>query len=322
MADVAGPSFEDRLGEVVRRTMGKVGPEVAAQLRALVEPRALKIMGVVLAGWVVGHALAYGEVIDFIVGVVGLVALGTAVFSGMDELYDFARDTYRATTDADLDAAADHLAKAIAILGIQAVLAVIFRQRPVTKGRPPGEPAPFSGGRRYSPVTRTDPALSAGRAYTSWYGDIVVSTQSSGDTLAMFMFHERVHQFLTPKLYFLRDIRVEMRVGSYTGSSLWRWLEEMLAYTVGYGRVRNWSTMFKSVSFPTRYGYVYWIRRGSDPNMAVWEGRGIVPEGAGLIATGLMIGVQMELWFKPGPRSLRKPEGTQDRAPVPAGDGR
>ena len=75
MADVAGMSFEDRLGEVVQRTMVKVGPEVAAQLKAMIEPRALKIMAVVLAGWVVGHALAYGEAIDFIIGVVGLSAM-------------------------------------------------------------------------------------------------------------------------------------------------------------------------------------------------------------------------------------------------------
>ena len=102
-------------------------------------------------------------------------------------------------------------------------------------------------------------------------------------------------------------------------STLWRWLEEILAYTVGYGRVREWSTIFKSVSFPTRYGYVYWIMAGSDLDFAVRQGRGIVPEGAGLLASGLMIGVQMQLWFKPRARAPRKPGGVQDRQPIQPG---
>ena len=38
-------------------------------------------------------------------------------------------------------------------------------------------------------------------------------------------------------------------MGSYTESSLFRWLEEWLAYSVGYGRVRNWSAMFGSIGF-------------------------------------------------------------------------
>ena len=161
-----------------------------------------------------------------------------------------------------------------------------------------------------------DAALSGSRAYTSWYGDIVVSSQSTGDTLQKFLFHERVHQMLTPKLYLLRDVRVEMGVGSYTGSSLWRWLEEMLAYTVGYGRMGDWAKMFESISFPTRYGYVYWMKAGSNPKMAVWGGRGIVPEGAGLLATALMIGQRMELWYAPAGQAPRKPDGVHDRQPV------
>lgn len=310
-------SFEERLLEVLQKTKGKVKPEVVQQLERLVEPEALTIIAGVLAAWVIGHAFAYGEVVDFIIGVAGLIAIGTAIFTGLDEFWAFARDTYWGKTNADFERAASHLATAIGILGIQTILGIIFRQRPVTKARSPGEAAPFSGGKRYAPVTRTDPDLVAGKAFTSWYGDIVVSSKDTGVELAISIFHERVHQLLTPKLYLLRDFRIEMRVGTYTGSSLWRWFEEILAYTVGYGRVRDWWTMFESISFPTRSGYVYWLKRGASSDWAGWGGRGIVPEGAGLIAAGLMIGVDMELRFQPGARAPRKPDSVRDREPVP-----
>jgi hypothetical protein len=47
------------------------------------------------------------------------------IFTGLDELYEFAEDTYFAKDDAGLTAAAEHLAKAIAILGIKTGLAVL-----------------------------------------------------------------------------------------------------------------------------------------------------------------------------------------------------
>lgn len=61
---------------------------------------------------------------------VGGFLIGLAIFSGVDHRYEFASSTYKPTTEQDLNAAADHLAKATAILGITAVLAVLFRGRP------------------------------------------------------------------------------------------------------------------------------------------------------------------------------------------------
>lgn len=318
MADVAA-SFDQRLGQVIERTATKVGPEVASQLRALVEPQALGIMAAVLVAWVVGHAFAYGEVIDVIIGVVGLIAIGTAIFSGLDEVYEFGRGTYHAGSEADLDVAAEHLAKAIGILGIQAVLAVLFRGRPVTRRTSVGPPPPRTPGLRFRPgPILTDAILAKGSAYCSWWGEINLNAISTGTERAMLIFHERVHQFLTPKLYLLRNVRVEMRVGSYTGSSLYRFLEEWLAYAVGHGRVGQWSEMFHSIIFPVQRGYVYWVKAGSNPNLAIWSGKGIVPEGSTLITTGTMIGVQMQLWFKAGAAALQPPSGHDSHMIVPA----
>lgn len=317
MTGVAAQSFEQRLGEVLTRTAGKVGPEVAQQLRELVQPRSLAIMAGVLVAWVVSHGFAVGELFDIVVGVLGVIAIGTAVFSGLDELFEFARGTYYARTETDLESASRHLAKAIGILGIQVVLAVLFRRRPVTKRVSPGEAPTPTPGRRYSPSTRVDPALPVGSAYCSWWGDIYLNSISTGTEQAMLLFHERVHQILTPKLYLLRNVRVEMRVGGYTGSSLYRFLEEWLAYAVGHGRVKEWQAMFASIAFPVQRGYVYWVREGSNPALAVWGGRGIIPEGAGLIATGLVLGERMQLWFRPGPPPLAHPTGSDRGKPVP-----
>jgi hypothetical protein len=50
----------------------------------------------------------------------------------VDELLSFATLAINAQTEGDLDQAASHLANAVAILGIQAVLAVLFRGAPKT----------------------------------------------------------------------------------------------------------------------------------------------------------------------------------------------
>ena len=315
MADVGKLSFEQKLGEVLNKTADKVGPEVGAQLRALVEPKSLGVMAGVLVVWVVGHGLGYGEAVDLVIGIVGYAALGWGIFTGLDEVYEFAKTTYYAHSGGDIDAAADHLAKAISILGVQAVLAILFHGRPKTKSANPGPAPPKTPGRRYSPSTNIDPALTVGRAYCSWWGDIYVNAISTGDEAAMLLFHERVHQFLTPKLYFLRDLRLGMRVGSYAESSLFRWLEEWLAYAVGYGRVKNWSAMFGSIGFPVQRGYVYWLKAGSNPALAIWGGRGVIPEGSGLIAAGLMLGERMQLWLKPGGTAVPAPSGAEPRKP-------
>ncbi len=320
MADVSAMTFEERLGEVLERTAGKVGPAIAAQLRALIEPKSLAIMAGVLIAWVVSHGLAIGEIIDFIVAVVGVFSIGLAIFSGIDELYEFGRDTYYAKTPADLDRAADHLAKAIAILGIQAVLAVLFKGRPATRRAHPGAPPPRTPGFRYRPTTTGTTAYGAGGGVTSWWGDIEFSTLGSATDRALVFYHEQVHQFLVPKLYFLRNFRVEMRTGSYSGSSLFRYLEETLAETVAQVRVNGWKKLFSSLRFPVKNGYVFWRRTGSDPALAAWGGKGVIPEGAELIASGFMLGIAMELYYKAGAMPAQSDQSVSPtpQAPIPA----
>jgi hypothetical protein len=179
--NVASWSFEKRLEGTFNRALPKLGPEAREQIAALMSPTSLAIIAGVLVAWVVSHAFGVGEVIDIILLVVRAFSVGFAVFTGIDHLYDFASGAYNAKQASDLDRAANHLAKAVAILGIQAVLAVLFRGRPNVRagGRTQIAGAPRAAGLRYRPTVRADPKLAAGNGSTSMWGNIKVSTQGS-----------------------------------------------------------------------------------------------------------------------------------------------
>jgi len=240
----------------------------------------------------------------------GLFAVGWSVFVGIDHLYDFAAITYRAKTESELDTAADHFAKAVGILGIQAVLAVVFRgaKAPRTSkgGRlNPGAAPPRTPGASYKPKVTTEPNLPAGQGSTSFWGDIKVSTAGSAADRALVLLHEKVHQILSPKLYLLRNYRVSTRAASYVRSSLWRYLEEALAETVAQVGVNGFSKFFRGIRFPIENGYLYLMRSGGyNP---AFGGHGLVKEGAALLYVGVVVGIPFEVRFDQTSTSVQGP---------------
>ena len=295
---IAGWQFEKRLEETFTRTLPKLGSEARSQLAAIVTPESLAIIGGVLVAWVASHAFGVGEIIDVVILTVGVFAIGMAIFSGLDCLYDSVAGTYKATTMNDLDKAADNLAKAISILGIQAVLAVFLRGVPRTGrgGRMNiGTPPPRTQGIRYKPTTKEVHTYAAGEGGTSPWGDIKISVHGSNTDRALVLFHEKVHQFLAPKLYFLRTFRVENMTASYFRSSLWRYMEEALAETVAQVGVHGMRKFFVGVKFPVKNGYVFFTRGGGFNS--TMNGSGILPEGAALLSSGMIMGVSFKLWF-------------------------
>lgn len=297
MSTIAELDFADKLGEVIKRTMPKVGPDVSEQLRQLTSRTSLTIMAGVIVAWIASHGIGVGEAIDIIVGLLGVLSIGLAIFSGLDELYEFAVGTYHARTERDLDAAADHFAKAIAILGITAVLAMLFRGRPRTRGRPVDPAtAPTNVGRTYRPTTTREPLPRGVLGTTDKWGNIRISTLGTAQQQEIALLHEAVHRFLTPKFLLLRNFRVANREGSYFGSSLWRYLEEALAQTIALvGRV-GWARTFEGLGFPVKNGYVFLVRSGG--YSLGMGGKGLFVEGAGLIASGEIAGASYQLWFK------------------------
>jgi hypothetical protein len=310
-APVSAWSLEDRLGETLRRTLPKLGPETREQFEAIISPKSIAIMAAVLIAWVASHAIGLGEIIDIVLAAVGAVAIGWSVFTGIDHLYDFAVLVIRPTAERDLDIAADHLAKAIAILGVQIVLAVLFRGAKAPKtgkgGRLNVGPAPRTPGARYKPRIRDDPSLPAGRGGTSFWGDIRVSSYGTATERAVVLLHEKVHQFLAPKLYILRSYRVTNRAGSYIRSSLWRFIEESLAETIAQATVQGFREGFRALRFPVKNGYMHLIKGGG---FAVdFRGHGAIRELGALLYTGTVMGMAFELRFENGtPPTKEQPQ--------------
>jgi len=298
-ADVANWPFEQRLKVTLEMALPKLGPEVRAQLLALITPEAIAIMAGVLVAWIVSHLFAIGEIFDIILLVAGVAAIGYSIFTGMDHLYLFATGTYNARSLPDLDAAAGHFAKAVGILGIQAVLAVLFRGRPYGRREPAGPPPPTTPGFRYTPTLTWTKKLPAGMGETSFYGDILVSSKGSAiNSRLVALYHEQVHRWFAPKLYLMRNFRADCATGSYVNSSLWRYITEMLAEGISQGRVYGFRRFFVGFGFPVKNGYLYLLREGADPRyfeVGELAGRGFIPELAGLLVSGVVIDMPFQL---------------------------
>lgn len=301
MSVVASWPFDKRLEETFRRTLPKLVPEARSQLQAVINPTSLAIIGGILIAWIVSHAFGIGEIIDIVVLVIGITAVGFAVFNGLDYLYDFASGVYGAKTVQDLEKAADNLAKAIGILGVQAVLAILFRGAKAPRtgkgGRIQLGPAPKTPGIRYKPTVKKSPALPAGEGSTSFWGNITVSTLGSASERAVVLLHERVHQFLMPRLYLLREYRASNRASSYMRSSLWRYIEEALAETIAQVSVNGVRQFFVGIRFPIKNGYMY-LRKGGG-FAEDFTGSGALIEAGSLLYNGVVSGIAFELWFQP-----------------------
>jgi hypothetical protein len=160
---------------------------------------------------------------------------------------------------------------------------------------------PTSGGFRYKPTTRyVDPSELAPGVLgdTDVLGNIRISNVLVGKEKWATLFHEKVHQFLTPKLAFLRKFRLGNMQSSYVRSSLWRYIEEALSQTFGQMKVDGLEGIPRGIRFPVERGYVYIRFPGAEPIEAFegLAGKGLVPELPALLYTGTASGVAFRLY--------------------------
>lgn len=308
--DVSGMTSTDRIGAALQRSLPLLAPEARREIEKLVEPKTLAIVAGVLAAWIVSHFFGIGEIVDAILIGAGVFAIGLSVFEGVDELYEFAKGALDATSSQDLDAAARHFARAIAILGVQAVLAVLLKGSPktfkggrVNVGRPP----PFAQGRMSLPPLRSTRTLAAGAGETDVWGEIVISRLGTAADRRLAALHESIHRLLTPRFRVLRNFRVASRSSSYSRSALSKYLEEALAETVAQVGVNGLRSAFRGVSFPVQLGYVTLLRE------VIINGRRVrpfLPELGGLCAGGFIFaGIPFEYWWTPAqPKAVDAPQ--------------
>jgi hypothetical protein len=293
-------STAGNIGEALKRSLSYLAPEARAEIQKLINPETLAIVAAVLVGWVGSHAFGVGEIVDLVLLTLGILAIGLSVFEGIDELYLFAKLAINAASPQDLDAAGKHFARAVAILGIQAILAVLLK----------GAPKTFRGGRINigqvpafveGPVSRpplvSTRAMRAGEGATNAWGKIVISRLGTATDRRLAALHENIHRLLTPKLDILRNFRVANRSSSYTRSALSKYLEEALAEMAAQVGVNGVRAGFQGVTFPVKFGYVTLLREVQRGHRVL---RPFLPELGGLSVEGFIFGgLAYEIWWTP-----------------------
>lgn len=206
--------------------------------------------------------IGVGEIVDLILLGVGVVAVGWSVFDGAGAFLDFATTAIDARTEADLDRAGDHFARAVTLLGISTLQALLLRgaarpviRRGVPRVRPiePVGPPPSAGNRLQ--VSR--PATLGGNlGITDAYGAIQVARDQSLTEQRLTLLHELVHRYFSPRTGQFLRFRASLNMTCYARSALLRYTEEALAEGYAQLRVNGLLSAVRQVRFPLQYGYV------------------------------------------------------------------
>jgi hypothetical protein len=266
MANVRMMTKQEKIGEAMRRSLPLLPAEAREQVKAMLTPTSLAIVTGTLIVWAGSHFFGVGEIVDVILLVVGVAFIGMGVFSGAGELYDFTKTAINANTEADLDKAAKHFAKAVNILGISVISAILLKKsatsvvnrgKPQVRPMPNVGPAPASGLR--PTITRPVDIIQNGRRILGdcdFWGNIRVSRNQSLTGQRETLYHEWVHSILSPRFGPFRQIRAQLKASAYHRSALMRALEEAIAESYAQLRVYGLHKILIGVSFPLKGGYV------------------------------------------------------------------
>ncbi len=128
-------TLEQKFTEMVGMVPKKLTKEIKAQFLGLVQPSSLALGLVIFA-------------VSYLFGVGELLTIGLLLIIGeqaLIELIDAVQTTSMAASERELDEGAEHLARAISIVGVAAFVAWLSRFLPRTKGaRKTGESAPVA----------------------------------------------------------------------------------------------------------------------------------------------------------------------------------
>lgn len=275
--NVAAMSSTDKIGDAMLRAVPKLPGETGAALKAILTPQNLAIMAGVIVVWAGSHVVGIGAIVDVILLGAGVIALGWSVFDGAEELYSFAKIAVSAKSETDLETASDHFAKAVLILGVAVIQAVLLRgqARPIAENIRNGTtsfkpmpriklppPPPSNGSLQLSrpaqiqgtsrTLGRTDAfgRIRVGRFHPQTAASIPISKQKE------LLYHELVHRYFSPKTGPLRKLRAEVRISGYQRLEFLRYLEEALAQGYAMFRMHGLDKALTAYRFPIDHGYV------------------------------------------------------------------
>lgn len=264
-----------KLDAVIRRAALLLPEDVGKELLNLLDPLALAAMAVILGIWVAGHFFVASEIADVVLLILGGIMLGAAVFQAGEHIYYFAFKCVNGKTDEDLDESAKHLSEAIALIGVQAILALllakapkVFREPKVrmnqtqpsvpltmkTVGEPPVTPNKLFYEPKLTEIPSQFPNSPSGGLTNQW-GDITLLVTKNIKDVNATKVHELVHRFLIPKLQTfpkLRQFSAVLKNQGYLRSYILRYLEEALAETVAQLAVNGlkWRNFMAGIKFP------------------------------------------------------------------------
>ena len=285
--DVSQWTTTDKFIEVVKRAAALLPADVGKELLALIDPLVIGIAVAVVMVWAVSQFFGIGEIVDVILLIVGVISLGPIAWRAGEHLINFAVKTVNGKTGEELDDAAKDLSAAVALIGVQVVMALLLKKAPKVFNEPRvnmnkglvepftlktiGEPPVTPGELFYKPKTfelkNPFPTEKVPGSTNQW-GDTIlqIGKKSLPEEIELTKFHEDFHSFLSPKLQtftWLRQARAVLKTNSYLKSHLLRYIEEMLAETFAQVRANNWRRIFEGVKFPVgEEGYVTVAKMG------------------------------------------------------------
>jgi hypothetical protein len=247
----------------MRRSLPLLPLEARSIVEGMLRPETIAVVTGTMSVWAGAHFFGVGEVVDIILLGVGVVALGFSVFEGTGDLYSFAVIALGAHSNAQLDEAGQRFARAVTILGVSAVQAVLLRgqgRAVYRRGRPKIYPRvevdPPPAGPDKLRLSRPKKLPDGDFGRTDGYGAIEVARNQSIAEQRVTLYHELVHRYFSPRTGPLLRIRAEVRMSAYSRSALLQYLEEALAEGYGQLRVHGLEGSLQAYRFPIDYGYV------------------------------------------------------------------
>jgi hypothetical protein len=251
----------DKLGEALRRSVPLLPAEAQEQIKAMLTPEALAVVVGTLIIWAGSHFFGVGEIVDVILLIGGVVFIGLGIFEGAEHLYDFVDIAINAKTDADLTRSAEHFAKAVNILGITVISALLLKKSArsvINRGRPRIYRMPNVGPvpRPGATITRPYRLPSGALGETDFYGNIQIIRNQPIIDQRVTLYHEWIHSVLSPRFGPFRQFRAQLRASMYNRSSLLTYLEEALAESFANYRVFGIQRAIVGIKFPLDGGYI------------------------------------------------------------------
>ena len=128
--DVSQWTTTDKFIEVVKRAAALLPVDVGKELLALINPLVIGIAVAVVVVWAVSQFFGIGEIVDVILLIVGVISLGPIAWRAGEHLISFAVKTVNGKTGEELDDAAKDLSAAVALIGVQVVMALLLKKAP------------------------------------------------------------------------------------------------------------------------------------------------------------------------------------------------